>query len=132
MYNGVYTAEQYAYIHDTLMKWLKEKIAGGSLGQRLREMGVLDVAVYGANELGQMMCHDIENSVTVSAYIDKNAARFQGMVNGKTVLRLDDLETLPDDCYILVTPELYFREIMEDLTARGIEMNRILSLSMVV
>ena len=132
MYNGVYTAEQYAYMHDTLMKWLKEKIAGGSLGRKLQCMGISDVAVYGANELGQMVCQDIENSVTVSAYIDKNAVRFQGMAGGKTVLGLDDLETLPDDCYILVTPELYFREIMEELTTRGIEMDRIFSLAMVV
>lgn len=132
MYNGVYTAEQYAYVHDTLMKWLKAKIAGGSLGQKLRDMGVMDVAVYGANELGQMVCHDIEDSVTVSAYVDKNAVRFQGMIDETVVLGLDDLTTLPENCYILVTPEFYFREIMEDLTDRGIEMNRILSLSMVV
>ena len=132
MYNGVYTAEQYAYIHDTLMKWLKEKIAGGSLGQKLRDMDVLNVAVYGANEFGQMVCHDIETCVKVTTYIDKNAARFQGMIGGKSVRGLDDLETLPEDCYILVTPEFYFREIIEDLTSRGIEMNRILSLSMVV
>lgn len=132
MYNGVYTAEQYAYMHDTLMKWLKEKIAGGSLGRKLREMGILDVAVYGANELGRMACHDIEGCVTVSAYIDKNAVRFQGMVDKKPVLDLDHLELLPEDNYILVTPEFYFREIMEDLTDRGVEMNRILSLSMVV
>lgn len=132
MYNGVYTAEQYAYVHDTLMKWLKEKVAGGSLGRRLRDMGVLNVAVYGANELGRMVCHDIEECVTVSVYIDKNAFRFQGMADGKPVLGLDDLELLPEDNYILVTPEFYFREIMEDLTDRGIGMDRILSLSMVV
>lgn len=132
MYNGVYTVEQYAYMHDTLMKWLKDKVAGVSLGQKLRGMGISGVAVYGANELGQMVCHDIEDSVTISAYIDKNASRFQGMVDGKRVLDLEHLGLLPEDCSILVTPEFYFREIMEDLTERGIVMERILSLSMVV
>lgn len=132
MYNGVYIVEQYAYMHDTLMKWLKEKIAGNSLGQKLRDMDVSGVAVYGANELGQMVCRDIEDCVTVSAYIDKNASRFQGMADGKSVLGLEQLELLPADDYILVTPEFYFREIMKDLTDRGIGMNRILSLSMVV
>lgn len=132
MYNGVYTVEQYAYMHDTLVKWLKEKIDGGSLGQKLQSMGISGVAVYGANELGRMVCHDIEDSVMVSAYIDKNASRFQEMVDGKTVLDLDHLGLLPEDSCILVTPEFYFKEIMEDLTERGIAMERILSLSMVV
>lgn len=132
MYNGVYTVEQYAYMHDTLMKWLKEKIDGESIGEKLQSMGISDVAVYGANELGRMVCHDIEDSIMVSAYIDKNASRFQGMVDGKTVLDLDHLGLLPEDSWILVTPEFYYREIMEDLTEREIAMERILSLSMIV
>ena len=62
MYNGVDTVEQYAYMHDTLMKWLKEKIDGGSLGQKLRGMGISDIAVYGANELGTNMdIYDTDN-----------------------------------------------------------------------
>ena len=77
MYNGVYTIEQYAYMHDTLMKWLKNKISGKSLGQRLLEMDISKVAIYGANELGKMVYNDIkESGVLVECFVDKNADKY--------------------------------------------------------
>jgi hypothetical protein len=132
MYNGVYTAETYAYMHDTLMKWLKGKLTGESLGEKLLQKNISKVAVYGANELGQMVCRDVESAVTVVGYIDKNKDKFQGMPGAMQVFGLEQLELLPADCYVLVTPEIFFREIMEDLTDRGIGMERIISLAMVV
>ena len=59
MYNGVYTSEQYAYVHDTLIKWLDLKVHGKTLGSCLIDKGVKKVAVYGINDFGRMVCDDI-------------------------------------------------------------------------
>lgn len=132
MYNGIYDQEQYAYMHDTLAKWLALKIQGGSLGENIRAKGIGKVALYGANSLGGLACRDIRGAgLNVLCFIDRNADRYGREKEGLEVLGLDQLGRLPQDCYILVTPEYYFREIMEDLTGRGIGLERILSLSMI-
>lgn len=133
MYNGVYTIEQYAYMHDTLMKWLKNKINGISLGEKLLEMNVCRVAIYGANELGKMVYHDMKNSaMSVSAFIDKNAEKYPESIEGIPVMGLPKISFLDKECYVLVTPEYYFREILLDLLQGGISQERIISLAMIV
>lgn len=133
MYNGIYQKEQYAYLYDTLTKWLKLKSEGGSLGKRLIEKGIEKVAIYGVNGLGESVFHDIKDlRVEIICFIDKNADYFQGKKNGLTVLNLEQLELLPEECYVLVTPEFFFNEIMADLLDRGISLERIISLSMMV
>lgn len=133
MYNGVYTMEQYAYIHDTLNKWLKDKIRGKSLGMRLQELGIRKIMIYGANELGVMVCQDIvRDGIDVLGFIDKSP-----MLHGQKrcevrIYSLEVLDELSDDCYILVTPEYYFCEIMSSLIEGGISLERIVSLSMIV
>lgn len=133
MYNGVYTVEQYAYMYDTLTKWLTGKIQGRSLGENLYEKGVKKVAVYGVNGLGEQAYGDIVDSkVEIVCMIDKNAERCGIEKYGLEVLPLAHLGELPKDCYILVTPEFYFREILADLLEGGIPIERIIALSMVV
>lgn len=133
MYNGVYTVEQYAYVYDTLTKWLAGKIQGRSLGESLYEKGVKKVAIYGINGLGEQAYRDIVDSkVEIVCMIDKNAERYATEKNGSEVLSLERLRELPKDCYILVTPEIYFREILKDLLEGGIPLERIIALSMVV
>ncbi len=131
MYNGVYTIEQFAYVHDTMTKWLDLKIKGKSLGDKLREKGIARVAVYGINEVGRMTYEDIRSDIPVEAFIDRRANEVNG-INGIEVLSPVDVDMLPPDCYILVTPEYYFREIAEVLSDSGIREERIISLAMVV
>lgn len=121
MYNGVYTIEQYAYMHDTLMKWLKNKINGKSLGQRLLEMDISKVAIYGANELGKMVYNDIkESDVRVECFVDKNADKYSSSAEEIPVIKPSEISLLEKESYVLITPEYYFYEILTDLREKGI------------
>lgn len=133
MYNGVYNKEQYAYMYDTLVKWLTAKIQGGSLGENLLAKGIGKVALYGISGLGELVYRDVKDSgAEVVCFIDKNAGRYGVEKDGLAVLNLEQLEQVPAEAYILVTPEYFFREIMTDLSDRGIPLAHIISLSMVV
>ena len=133
MYNGVYTIEQYAYMHDTLMKWLKNKISGKSLGQRLLEMDISKVAIYGANELGKMVYNDIkESDVRVECFVDKNADKYSSSEEEIPVIKPSEISLLEKESYVLITPEYYFYEILTDLREKGITQERIISLAMIV
>lgn len=133
MYNGIYNKEQYAYMYDTLTKWLTVRIQGGGLGKAMLEKGIKKVAVYGRNGLGELAYQDIRDSgVEVICFIDKNAGRCKREKDGLAVLSLEQLGQLPKGSYILITPEYYFYEIMMDLSDRGIPLERIISLSMLV
>jgi NADH/NAD ratio-sensing transcriptional regulator Rex len=133
MYNGIYNKEQYAYVYDTLIKWLEIKIQGGGLGKKMLEKSIQKVALYGVNGLGKLFYQDIKDyGVEVTCFIDKNAERYEKNKDSLVVLNLNQLEQLEKDCYIIVTPEYYFQEIMLELLNRGISLERIISLSMVV
>lgn len=133
MYNGVYTIEQYAYMHDTLLKWLKNKINGKSLGQKLLEMDVCKVAIYGANELGKIVYNDIkESDVWVECFVDKNADKYSSSIEGVPVITPSEISLLGEASYVLITPEYYFYEILTDLRKKGIAQERIISLAMIV
>lgn len=133
MYNGVYNKEQYAYLYDTLTKWLALRIQGGSLGKSMLEKGIRRVALYGVSGPGELAYADIRDSgVEILCFIDKNADRYQGKKDGLEVLNLEQLDRLPEDCRVLVTPEYFFREIAGDLAERGISLERIISLAMIV
>lgn len=133
MYNGVYTIEQYAYMHDTLMKWLKNKINGKSLGQRLLEMDISKVAIYGANELGKMVYNDIkESDVRVECFVDKNVDKYSSSAEEIPVIKPSEISLLEKESYVLITPEYYFYEILTDLREKGITQERIISLAMIV
>ncbi len=132
MYNGVYTIEQFAYIHDTLMKWLDMKVHGESMGKRLLDKGIRKVAVYGINDFGKLVYDDIKTEVDVETFVDKKAEDSPMVIEGKKVLSPKGAGVLSPDCYILVTPEYYFREISEELSQYGISDERIVSIAMVV
>ena len=132
MYNGVYTIEQFAYAHDTLAKWLDMKVHGDSLGSRLENRGIKRVAVYGTNDFGRLVYDDIKSDVEVEAFVDRKAADSLITIDGVKALPPNGVEVLSSDCYVLVTPEYYFREISEELSRCGISDERIISIAMVV
>lgn len=133
MYNGVYTIEQYAYMHDTLMKWLNCKVNNENLGEKLCALGVEKVAVYGANGLGELVGKDIQHSsVEIVNYIDKNSALYGQKRCDVQIIAPSEVLSLPQDCFVLVVPEYYYREILDNLLREGLSMERIISLSMIV
>lgn len=131
MYNGVYDKEQFAYLHHTLCKWLRLKLEGGGLGDRLYRAGFRSVAVYGIGGLGEEVLLDLKDSpVEVCCLIDRRAAEYPEGLNGLRVLDIETYAASPSGDIILVTPEYYFREIAEDLTKAGVPLERITSLAM--
>lgn len=133
MYNGVYDKEQFAYLYGVLEKWLSLKIEGGSLAERLLENSINAVAIYGMRGLGEMVYRDIENSgVEVRCFIDKRAGEYPEGYHGKKVFSIAQAKENLADAFILVTPEFYFREIFQSLLGAGINMERIISLAMVL
>lgn len=131
MYNGIYQKEQYAYAYDTLAKWLALKIQGGSLGGYMAEKGVGRVAIYGVNGLGRQAYKDIVGSgIEIVCFLDRQAGSFCNGMDGLPVLSPQQAGQLPEGCYIMITPEYYFQEIMADLAEIGIPLGRMVSPSM--
>lgn len=129
MYNGVYDKEQFAYLHHTLRKWLRLKLEGGSLGDKLYQAGVRSAAVYGVGGLGEEVLLDL-SPIEACCLIDRRAAEYPAGLKGLPVLDLAAYSASPAGDIVLVTPEYYFREIAEALTAAGIPAERIVSLAM--
>lgn len=133
MYNGVYDIEQFAYIHDTLQKWLQHRIHHRSLGRLLAEKGVTDIAVYGINGADKMVYDDVKDAgVKVHYFIDRRYEEYQNGYEGIPVLGIGQIQSIAENIYILITPEFYFCQITDDLMKGGIPLERIISLSMVV
>lgn len=131
MYNGVYDKEQFAYLHHTLRKWLRLKLEGGSLGDRLYQAGVRSAAVYGTGGLGEEVLLDLRDSpVRVCCLIDRRAAEYPGGLNGLPVLDAGEYGASPVGDVVLVTAEYYVQEIKEALTVAGVPVERIVSLAM--
>lgn len=131
MYNGVYDKEQFAYLHHTLRKWLRLRLEGGGLGDRLYWAGFRTMAVYGAGGLGEEVLLDLKDSpVEVCCLIDRRAAEYPEGLDGLPVLDIEAYSASPSGDVVLVTPEYYFREITKDLIKAGIPLERIISLAM--
>ena len=88
--------EKFAYLYDSLIKWIQLKQLGSSIGDRLKKKNVNIIAIYGANEFGQMVYKDVCNSVEVICYIDKKAKEMKTDAFDKGVIGLDELSGLPD------------------------------------
>lgn len=129
MYNGVYDKEQFAYLHHVLRKWLRLKLEGGSLGDKLYRAGVRSAAVYGISGLGEEVLLDL-SPIEVCCLIDRRAEEYPDGLTGLPVLDIAVYSAAPVGDIILVTPEYYFQEIEGALTAAGIPADRIVSLAM--
>lgn len=133
MYNGVYDIEQFAYLYPVLMKWVELKIRGNTLGERLSEMGIGEISIYGMSEFGRLVYEDIvDSAVVVKCFIDRKADDFSYGCEGIPVLRPDALPDSIKAGFILITPEIYFLEIYEALLEQGIPHEKIISVPMLV
>lgn len=129
MYNGIYDKEQFAYLHHMLRKWLRLKLEGGGLGDKLYQTGVRSAAVYGIGGLGEEVLLDL-GPIEVCCLIDRRAAEYPDGLKDLPVLDIAAYCAAPVGDIVLVTPGYYFREIAESLTAAGIPAERIVSLAM--
>ena len=131
MYNGIYDKERFAYLNHTLERWLKLKISGESLGDKLVSAGVKTVAVYGIGGIGEMVLLDLSASaVKVVGLIDKRAAEYTNNDYGVPVADIATYSRNIVGDIVLVTPEFYFRQIFEELKSAGVPSNKIVSLAM--
>ncbi|MGP1568845.1 nucleoside-diphosphate sugar epimerase/dehydratase [Peptoanaerobacter stomatis] len=132
MFNGIYDEKQFAYLYDMTKKWLELKMKGKSLGNILSFNNIKNVFIYGINGFGELTYDDIKDSnVKINAFIDKRADEYINGYKGIDVLFPDsDLNKFED--YIIVTPEYYFNEILNDLVKNGVSIDRIISLSMIL
>lgn len=133
MYNGVYTKEQFAYMYDVFLKWTDGLVHGKGIGDRVRQMGIQRLAVYGAAGPGRLVYEDLKQAgVTVVCFFDSNAQRFSEESYPLHVYGPEKIGLLDEECYLLVTPEYFFTDIMKELLERGFRAERIISLAMVV
>lgn len=133
MYNGVYDVEQFAYIKEPLMKWLFLKIAGKSLSDILKERDIREIAIYGIHELGKLVYEDLNCSeIRINCFIDKRAREYQNGYKDVPVISLSELSQSKYEGFILVTPEFYFYDILQDLLKEGVAIEKIISLAMIV
>lgn len=133
MYNGVYDIEQFAYLQEPLVKWLSLKIAKKGLADILQEKGINEIAIYGIHKIGRMVYQDVKHSkISISCFIDKRAGDYPNGYEGMPVISLEELSQRELDGFILVTPEFHFNDILRDLLKKGVEFERIISLSMIV
>jgi hypothetical protein len=133
LYNGVYDVEQFAYLQEPLMKWLSLKIAGKSLADILKERGVHEVAIYGIHELGKLVYQDLNHSeISINCFIDKRAGEYPNGYQGVPVIPLEELGQSEFDGFILVTPEFYFHDILQNLLKEGVSLEKMISLAMIV
>jgi hypothetical protein len=132
MFNGIYDERQFAYLYDMTKKWLELKIKGRSLGDILAANKVEKIFIYGINGFGELAYEDLKDSaVKIQAFIDKRAAEYADGYKGIKVF-LPDRRLAESEEYIIVTPEYYFNEILNELVKNGAAIDRIISLAMIL
>jgi NADH/NAD ratio-sensing transcriptional regulator Rex len=129
----VYDVDQFAYIQEPLMKWLSLKIAGKSLADILQEKNIHEIAIYGIHELGKLVYQDLNNAeISINCFIDKRAGEYPNGYQEVPVISLEELVQSKFDGFILVTPEFYFYDILQDLIKEGVALEKVISLAMIV
>lgn len=131
MYNDVYNAEQYAYTYGTLLKWLRLKLENQNLSSYLSSHNIKTIAVYGISLLGELLLKELEGSdVKISFFIDKKFRDYEDGIQGIPVYGLGQLPDIQNIDVIIVTPVYYFKEIVKDMLANEVPLEKIISLNM--
>lgn len=99
---------------DMLSDWIMVKVDGKEIGHYLQDKGCREIAIYGMNDLGEILRKDLsQNGVTVKYAIDRNAMCIRTEID---VLLPED--ELPDVDMIIVTAIAFFDEIEEKLSKK--------------
>ncbi|WP_312647699.1 hypothetical protein [Aminipila sp.] len=132
MYNDIYDKEQFAYMHNTLCKWLKLKIEGKGLSEILKKRDIDTIMIYGIGGLGEYVYDELKNSdIHISYIIDRRYKDFPNGFNGISVIGIKQIP-YKFDGYILITPIFYFQDVLNDLMNYGVKMEKVMSLSMLL
>lgn len=132
MYNDIYNKEQYAYERNTLLKWLAFSIDGKKPEHFFYKNGFQKIVIYGVRCFGELFYNQIRKSgIEVVCFADRDYANYPDGIDGITVSSLKGLNTIDFDV-IVVTPTFYFNDILTDLIKNKINLNKILSLNMVL
>lgn len=101
--------------YQLMSKWMKLKLEGGSLAEKLVQRGIAKVAIYGAGKHGMFLYQDLQESeVQVAYFIDRNKDTLQD----KTVPVYTSEEELPPVDAVVVSPYLEFEVIKQDLESK--------------
>jgi len=80
----------------------------------LTYMGIRELYVYGAGEIGRMFLSSIKGKVSIKAIIDKSNKQYAALIN--------------DNLPIIVTPAAFFQEISYEMINKGIRRERIFAI----
>lgn len=101
--------------YQLMSKWMKLKLEGQSLAEKLAHNGYSRIAIYGAGRHGMFLYQDLLGSrVRVVYFIDRNKKALQG----KDIPVYLPVEELPDIDAIVVSPYLEFELIKQDLKSK--------------
>jgi len=132
MYNDIYNKEQYAYERNTILKWLKQSINGNMLDCFFHKNGFQKIVIYGIRGFGELFFRQIRQStIEIVCFVDRDHANYSEGIDGIAVCSIAELRKKDFDV-IVVTPTFYFNDILTDLTNNKIDLNKIISLNMVV
>jgi hypothetical protein len=132
MYNDIYNKEQFAYERNTLLKWLTLSINDKKLDRFFHENDFQKIAIYGLRGFGELFYSEIRKStIEIVCFIDRDYANYPEGIDGIAVRSITDLKTMDYDV-IVVTPTFYFDDILKDLINNQVDLNKIVSLNMIV
>ncbi len=88
----------------TAVRWLENRDAGKSLAEYFQGYGCREIAICGADDLGRLLCSELEGSqVTVRYFIDRNAEGLDGLYS-LPVVTLPDVSAQEEVDAVVVTP----------------------------
>ena len=132
MYNDIYNKEQFAYERNTLLKWLEMAINHREVEFFFHKNGFKKIAVYGVRGFGELFYKHIKkSSIEIACFVDRDHASYPEGVDGIPVYSIKELSKLYFDA-VVVTPVFYFNDILNNLADNGVDLNKIVSLNMVV
>jgi hypothetical protein len=132
MYNDIYNKEQYAYERNTLLKWLTLSINGNKLDRFFYENSFQKIVIYGVRGLGELFYNEIRQStIEIVCFADRSFANYREGIDGIPIKSIPELQTVDYDI-LVITPTFYFNDILTDLTNNKVDLNKIVSLNMVL
>jgi hypothetical protein len=132
MYNDIYSKEQYAYERNTLLKWLTNSISGKRSIRFFHENEFKKIVIYGVRGFGELFYQEMQDSdIEIVCFADRDFGNYPHGINGIPVFSVDELHLKSFDA-VVVTPTFYFKEILSTLSNHNIDLDKIVSLNMVV
>lgn len=127
--------ERYQFQYPIIMKYLRKKVSGWSVGDYLSRIGGKNIALYAMTEFTELAYEDLtcnDSKVTVVCICDKNFTKFTDGYRGRDVIGLADMAELyrkKEIDKILVCSIFHINEIVREILAQGVDLDDIISIS---